>query len=136
MQLIKTLVILSSQFHNIWEGVKPASLTYKAFYGCDDEKYLSTYNRELVEEVAMQTDFWDCVNGYNESYSVEVEVCDDIPNKEELEKHLTLLVLSDMKIKTGKNPEDSFLDKMSEEENKRIDEGVAWVRRNFPGLGY
>lgn len=133
---LNTLVILKSQFHNMWEGQKLASLTYKAVYTGDDKLYLETYDEDLVKEIAQQTDFWDCVSGYNESYSVEVQVSEEVPNKEEVEKHLTALILSDMKEKTGKNPEDSFLDKMSDEKKKEVEDGVAWVRKNFPGLGY
>ncbi len=133
---VETIVILKSQFHNIWEGQKLASLTYKTLYTGDDKLYVETYDHDLIEEVAQQTDFWDCVNNFNESYSVEVQVCEDLANKKEIEKHLTFLVLDDMKKRTGKNPEDSFLNKMSDEKKKEIEDGVAWVRRNFPGLGY
>ncbi len=134
MNLI-TNVILRSQFHNIWEGVKEASLTYKTIYNGDDKEYRRSYEQELIHEVARQTDFWDCVMGFNESYSVEVKVMDTVENKAELEKRLTNIILEDLKERTGKNPEDSFEDKMTTEEKEEIERGVAWVRRNYPGLG-
>lgn len=135
---MNTLVILRSQFHNIWEGQKQASLTYKISFTGDIKGYINSYDNEenLIEEIAEQTDFWDCVTGFNESYSVEVQVLDDVEHKEAIQKNLTVFVLEDMREKTGKNPEDSFLDHMSEEKLKEIEEGVAWVKRNFPMLGY
>ncbi len=131
---VNTQIFLRSQFHNMWEGQKPASLEYKALYVGDDELYKKSYEENLVKEICTQADFWDCVMSYNESYSVEVLVLDDIGEKEKIEKHLTSLILADMKQKTGKNPEDSFLDTMSEEKKKEIEDGVAAVKRNFPGL--
>lgn len=133
---IKTKVILSTQFSNMWEGPKPASLTYEVTYAGNDKQYQETYDKEenLTEEIARQVDFWGCVTGYNECYNVEVKVCDDITDKEVIEKHLTGLILEDMKIKTGKRPEESFLDKMSDKEKKDIEEGVARVKRQFPGM--
>jgi hypothetical protein len=131
---INVTVILASQFSNIWEGPKPASLTYEARYTGDDELFQKTYDQNLTDEVAMQVDFWGCVSGYDESYSVEVRIGEEIVDREEIKNQLTQLVLGDMKQKTGKNPENSFNDRISPQEKKEFDDAVARAKREFPWM--
>lgn len=134
LPIVETIVTLRSQFHNIWEGIKPASLTYAATYTGNDAVYKKNYGKNLIEEIARQADFWECVMNFNESYSVEVKVVGVVEEKEKLEKHLISLVLADLKTITGKDPDDSFLSYMTQEDHQRIEEGVAYVRKNFPML--
>lgn len=133
-EIIKTLVILNTQFSNIFEGAKPASLTYEADYNGDDTEYMKSYQNNLIDEVYTQADFWDCVSGYKESFSITVDVVGDHSEKEKIEAHLTQLITEDMTAKVGRTPGPSFLDDMGEEEKKEIDEGVARVKRDYPGL--
>jgi hypothetical protein len=133
-EIIKTLVILNTQFSNIFEGAKPASLTYEADYDGDDTTYMKSYQNNLIDEVCTQADFWDCVSGYKESFSITVHVVGDHTEKEKLEAHLTKLIREDMTAKVGRTPESSFLDDMDEEKKKEIDEGVALAKRDYPKL--
>ncbi len=89
---IHTLIILRTQFSNRFEGPKPASLTYSAVYYGNDRAYVEYYNENLVDEVATQCDFWECVNRYCEEFFINVKVLDEVDEKEKIEEHLTKLI--------------------------------------------
>ncbi len=119
MKNISTLVILKTQFSNLLEGAKPASLTYEATYTGNDTEYVQDYENELMDEVVTQCDFWECVSKYKESFSVQVKVLGDPEGKEQLAERLRLLIENDLVIRVGRKPEESFWDDMSEEDKEK-----------------
>lgn len=111
---VATLIILKTQFTNRFEGRKPASLTYSAEYAGNDEAYVKSYAENLIDEVCTQCDFWECVHGYNERFSIQVSVLGKVENKEELEAHVNALITAEVVRVAGRSPESSFWDDLKE----------------------
>lgn len=109
---LQTVIILSTQFSNIFEGKKPASLIYTAEYSGDDEVYVSSFEANLIDETASQTDFWDCVLGYEESFSIKVTILGSKEDISEYQDHLTKLITDEIVRRAGRKPESSFWDRM------------------------
>lgn len=111
MEKVITFVTLETQFHNI--HVMRALVTKQTYcveYVGDDASYLKSYDspNNYFDGVEGQTDFWDCVNSFNESFRVLVRVIgrEDKP----LEERLTALVLKDVERRAGRSSTSSFKD--------------------------
>jgi hypothetical protein len=113
--MIQTIIILKTQFSNIYEGDRPASLTYTAEYAGDDQKYLAEFENNLVDEVATQCDFWECVTEFKEGYSVQVRVLGN-DGVSQYSRQLTELVTTEIASRLGRPPGSSFWDDMTEEQ--------------------
>jgi len=134
MKTIKTLIMLKTEFSNMWEGPKPASLTYEADYKGNDTGYVENFEKNLVDEVCTQCDFWDCVLGYKESFSIQVKVLGDQEENKKYEDHLTKLITDEIVKRAGRSPESSFEDDMSDEKKREIERGVLEAKIRFPRL--
>lgn len=108
---LQTIIILSTQFTNRFDGIKPASLIYAAEYFGDDEVYVKEFETNLIEETAAQTDFWDCVLGYEERFSIKVTVLGSKDDITEYQDHLSKLITDEIVRRAGRKPESSFWDK-------------------------
>jgi len=99
--IIKTLVILKTQVTDMWGDVSRTSLTYAADFTGNDDQYVKSFEKNLVDEVVGDCDFWECVKHFKESFCVRVSVLGSKDMQEKYELHLTKLIASEIISRIG-----------------------------------